>query len=129
MALRLPTPRSRPEPTIALINIVFLMLIFFMIAGTLAPPMDGQVELVSTEDLEGRPPPDTTVLTADGDLIYRGESTTPDAIIARAKTDSDDVDVRIVVDRNVAATTLMDHVATLRNAGATAIWIVTERGL
>ncbi len=27
---------SKREPTIALINIVFLMLVFFMVAGTLA---------------------------------------------------------------------------------------------
>ncbi|HBR39356.1 MAG TPA: biopolymer transporter ExbD, partial [Sulfitobacter pontiacus] len=34
--------KSKPqrEPTIALINIVFLMLVFFMVAGTLAQPLD-----------------------------------------------------------------------------------------
>jgi len=105
------------------------MLIFFMIAGTLAPPLDGDVALVSTEDLEGRDPPDATVLTADGDLIYRGKPTSTEEIITRADADGDNLDVRIVVDRNVAATTLMGHVATLRAAGATSIWIVTERGL
>ena len=28
---------NRREPTIALINVVFLMLVFFMVAGTIAP--------------------------------------------------------------------------------------------
>lgn len=32
--------KSEREPTIALINIVFLMLVFFMVAGTLAAPLD-----------------------------------------------------------------------------------------
>ena len=37
---------TRREPTIALINIVFLMLVFFMVAGTLSTPLDKDVPLV-----------------------------------------------------------------------------------
>lgn len=129
MTQRTPTPRSRPEPTIALINIVFLMLVFFMIAGTLATPLDDQVTLVSTENLDGRMPPNATVLTSDGTLRYRGTNTSPESIIARATKDEDQIEVRIVVDRAVPATVLMGHVAALREAGATSVWIITERGL
>ncbi|WP_458792716.1 ExbD/TolR family protein [Yoonia sp. MH D7] len=129
MALRSPSARSRPEPTIALINIVFLMLIFFMIAGTLAPPLDDQVKLVSTEDLEGRDPPDVAILTSAGDLFYRGAPTTTPDIIARAQNAGDTIDIRIVVDRDVPATVLMRHVSELRSQGAASVWIVTERGL
>ena len=53
--------RKKGEPTIALINIVFLMLIFFLVAGTLAQPLDGDLELVETSDLEGREPPEALV--------------------------------------------------------------------
>lgn len=127
MPLRSPTPRARPEPTIALINIVFLMLIFFMIAGTLAPPLDDRVTLVSTQDLDGRAPPDATILTADGGLIYRGSPTTAPQIIARAPDQP--ADIRLIVDRDVPANLLMTHVAALRAAGANSVWIVTERGL
>ena len=55
-------PAKKPEPAIALINIVFLMLIFFLIAGTLAPPLDKDLTLVRTAGLEGREPPDALVL-------------------------------------------------------------------
>lgn len=127
MPLHRPTPRTRPEPTIALINIVFLMLIFFMIAGTLAPPLDDNVTLVSTQDLDGRAPPDATILTAGGDLIYRGAPTTAAQILGRANGET--ADIRLIVDRDVPATVLMDHVATLRAAGASAVWVVTQRGL
>ena len=65
---------QKREPTIALINIVFLMLVFFMVAGTLAQPLDGDLDLVRTADLEGRAPPDTLVVHADGRLSYRGET-------------------------------------------------------
>ena len=47
-------PKRQKEPTIALINIVFLMLVFFMVAGTLAQPLSRDLELVKTSDLEGR---------------------------------------------------------------------------
>lgn len=123
------TPRSRPESTIALINIVFLMLIFFMVAGTLAPPLDARVSLVETDTLDGRAPPDATVLTSDGTLSYRGAPTTTQEIIARATGQDGEVAVRIVVDRNVPATILMQHAARLRTAGAQQVWIITERGL
>lgn len=44
---------SRREPTIALINIVFLMLVFFMVAGTLSQPLDKDLSLVRTADPKG----------------------------------------------------------------------------
>ena len=66
--------RKKSEPTIALINIVFLMLIFFLVAGTLAQPLHGKLQLIKTSDLEGREPPDALVLHANGRLSYRGET-------------------------------------------------------
>ena len=66
------TRKKKAEPTIALINIVFLMLIFFLVAGTLAQPLDGELELIETNALDGREPPDALVINAAGDLSYRG---------------------------------------------------------
>jgi biopolymer transport protein ExbD len=70
--MRACVPRTRREPTIALINIVFLMLVFFLAAATLARPLDGDLRLVRTSDLEGRAPPDALVIHSDGRLAYRG---------------------------------------------------------
>ena len=44
--MRARRPKTEREPTIALINIVFLMLIFFLVAGTLAQPLDSALKLV-----------------------------------------------------------------------------------
>lgn len=66
--------RTKGEPTIVLINIVFLMLIFFLVAGTLAQPLDDDLQLIETSDLECREPLDALVLHADGRLSYRGET-------------------------------------------------------
>ncbi|MEL6206235.1 MAG: biopolymer transporter ExbD, partial [Pseudomonadota bacterium] len=65
--------RAEREPTIALINIVFLMLIFFLVAGTLARPLDPDLTLVQTADLGPAGPPDALVVHADGRLSFRGD--------------------------------------------------------
>lgn len=131
MALRKARQRMKGEPTIALINIVFLMLIFFMIAGALAPPLDDGVDLVATSRIDGRSPPDATVIAPDGSLSYRGQPTTPADIVARETeaTGKDMPPVRLVPDRALPAQDLLSLSAALRDAGAGDIWLVTEKGL
>ncbi|GGX67042.1 hypothetical protein GCM10007385_40140 [Tateyamaria omphalii] len=127
--MRSRAPRFKREPTIALINIVFLMLVFFMVAGTLSPPLDRELALVSTSDLEGRPPPDALVVHADGVLSFRGT----DQVDAGAYMSSLDPEarkeVRIVPDRELSAAQLVSLGRDLRRAGAGKVIIVTERGL
>ncbi len=120
-----PPPRKKRDSTIPLINVVFLMLVFFLIAGTVAPPLDPTLHLVQTSDLEGREPPDALVLHADGSLSFRGQSTAPDAHIAASGTGP----TRIVPDRDVPAQRLMEVTGALRRAGATSVILVTERAL
>jgi len=134
MRLRGGHKRKAAEPTIALINVVFLMLIFFLIAGTVSPPLDDELQLVSVEGLDGRPPPDTLILHADGHLSLRGEVVLPEEIdiseLPDAEADEDgQIALRIIPDRDVPAVTLLEVTDQLRLAGATQIWLVTERGL
>jgi len=127
-----PIPRSRREPTIALINIVFLMLIFFMAAATLAPPLDGDLRLVHTADLEGRAPPDALVIHADGHLTYRGATLADAAAYMQAAypTGGETVQaVRIVPDAELPAQELIRIGEALRRAGAARVVMITERGL
>ena len=119
--------RTRREPTIALINIVFLMLIFFMAAATLAPPLDGALKLVRTADLEGRAPPDALVVHADGRLAYRGAAVA-DASAYMGQAGAEEV-VRIVPDAALPAPDLIQLSEALRRAGAARVVMVTERGL
>jgi biopolymer transport protein ExbD len=124
--IRARAPRRRREPTIALINIVFLMLVFFMVAGTLAQPLEPDLSLVRTAELEGRAPPDTLVVRADGTLRHRGE-TLPDAASFWAREQPQVA--RIVPDRDLDARRLVEIARALRLAGAERVMIVTERGL
>ncbi len=120
---------TRREPTIALINIVFLMLVFFMVAGTLARPLDTDLRLVRTAELEGRAPPDTLVVHADGRLMYRGEAIASVEAFYDARPEAERKRVRVVPDAALPAVTLVNLARDLRAAGASSVVIVTQRGL
>lgn len=118
-------PRRVRDSTIAMINVVFLMLIFFLIAGTVAPPLDPDLKLVDTSGLEGREPPDALVLRKDGTLSFRGTSTDPAAYLAAFGTGP----VRIVPDRDASGARLIEITGALRRLGAPSVFLVTERAL
>ena len=117
--------KTKRDPSIALINIVFLMLIFFLITGTIAPPLDSDLELVETSELEGREPPDALVLNADGALSFRGAVTD----VQRYMQGHGNGPVRIVPDRNASGPRLIEVTGALRRLGAPSVILVTERAL
>ena len=123
-----PRPSGRQESTIALINVVFLMLIFFLVAGTLAPPLDPEVTLAQTREAEAAPPPDALAVRADGSVHYRGAPTTLEAYLANRDGSSTDAPVKVFVDRALPATELIEIADRLRQLGATSVSIVTMRG-
>lgn len=127
--IRRPRPRSDREPTIALINVVFLMLIFFLVAGTVARPLDGDLKLVRTVDLDGAAPADALVVHADGRLTWRGaEVASPEAFLAGQPAEALAL-VRVVPDRDLPAAALVRIGRALYGAGAQRVVVVTERGL
>ena len=132
--LRLARPRqTRPrESTVTLINIVFLMLIFFLVAGTLTPPLDNTVALISTSDAERSEPPGSLFVTKEGEM--RAEGTVVDAagFVAQRQAEADApgdemLEIRVAADRDLPAARLVDIVGALKAAGAGKIAIVTER--
>lgn len=123
--IRPASPRRTRDSTIAMINVIFLMLVFFLIAGTVAAPLDPDLELVDTTGLEGREPPDALVLHRDGSLSFRGRATDP----ATYMVDQPFGPVRIVPDRNAPGPRLVEITGALRRLGATSVILVTERAL
>lgn len=124
MALRTaPIPRRKREPTIALINVVFLLLVFFLIAGTLAPPVNERLTLVKTTDLQEAPPPDGVVILSDGTMLKNGET------VGAAEVSAGGGVVKIVPDRDLSASKLVQIGRQLRAGGAESVIIVTERAL
>ncbi len=120
--------KARREPTITLINIVFLLLVFFLVAGTLAPAPDRDVELVDTSTLPAEVPPDALLLHPDGRLSYRGDDiSSAGAFLATAPPDILQR-TRVVPDRSVPALDMIQLAHDLVAAGSTQVVIVTRRG-
>jgi biopolymer transport protein ExbD len=114
------------EPTIALINVVFLMLVFFMVAGTFAPPLSRDIHLVEAAGLGRAAPPDALVLMSDGTLLHRGAPVADPATWVARRSGAT---ARVVPDRDAPAARLVEVARALRQAGAERVLIVTERGL
>lgn len=130
LRLARPRPTRQRESTIALINIVFLMLIFFLVAGTLTPPLDNEVELITTADAERSEPPGALFVTETGEMRANGETVDAAGFVAAkrsAASETQGLEVTVAADRNLPAARLVDIVGALKAAGASRISIVTER--
>jgi biopolymer transport protein ExbD len=121
----------KPENTIVLINVVFLMLIFFLIAGTLAPAPDHEVSLVSLAEMDSAPPPDMAFMRKDGTLTWRGAAISDGDLVATWRTLQDEAaeirPLRVAADRALPAVDLIDRLESLRKGGIGRIVLVTER--
>lgn len=123
------TRKRKAEPTIALINVVFLMLVFFLVAGSMSPPMDDDVTLVSLAEIEGRQPPNALMVHADGRVTWRGDAIDPSQFQLPDAAQEETGHIRLIPDRNAPAARLLEIAGLLRANGAEAVYVVTERGL
>ncbi|RUT34581.1 biopolymer transporter ExbD [Arsenicitalea aurantiaca] len=126
--MKLPRPEARrpQETAIALINVVFLMLIFFLVAGTIAPPSAPGVTLAVSTDAPQAPPNVALQIDAEGGLSWQGVPTRMEDFVARYQPREGE-SLRIGADRALPAEALIDSLGALRAAGITGIVLVTER--
>ncbi len=127
-----PTRRSqKPENTVALINVVFLMLIFFLVAGTLAPAPDSDVDFIDLAATDPAAPPDMLFVRADGTLTWRGQPLSLEDHVQRWQNlQNDGVDprpLRIAADRSLPAIDLLETLDELRKAGVDRLVLIAER--
>ena len=137
MKIARPVPRRRPEGTIALINVVFLLLIFFLVAGSLTPPLDGDVSMVETNDADASGPPDAVSARSDGQLYYRGEPVSAAAFLqGRGGADERaeqggppavNPEIKLVADKDLPAPRLLEILAEFRRLGAGRVLVITRR--
>ncbi|MFN3722118.1 MAG: ExbD/TolR family protein [Paracoccaceae bacterium] len=127
-----PPPRRRAESTITLINVVFLMLMFFLVAGQVAAPLAREIRLIDAQALATRAPDDALAVRADGTTLWRGVPTTPEDFAAARIAAGAGV-LRLVPARDLAAQDLLRIANALRRAGAAqgvaaiGLRLVTER--
>ncbi|MBL26267.1 MAG: biopolymer transporter ExbD [Rhodospirillaceae bacterium] len=130
MRLRAPQREtSDDERILPLINVVFLLLIFFMIAGRLASSDPFNIEPPQSAS-EGPPEAQEMVVLvgADGDLALDGEimdETTLEAAVAERMAAEDVPPLRLKADGRADATKVVAVMELLREAGVESLRLLT----
>jgi len=151
MNLESPDSGRRPplEPVLPLINVVFLLLIFFMVAGQLAPRPEGDATAPDSasanteEDLEQL----MLVLDAEGRLLHdgqpqdagqvtelvrdyqaRGDRKRAEAALIRQQSEAAEQQdpVRLLADAGTPLKSLRHSLELLRDAGVEEVRLVTR---
>lgn len=117
--------RSAREPVVPMINVVFLLLIFFLMTAQIVPPAPFDLTLpnASGDEDTGQK---ALYISASGEIAYdtfRGEAALAQAVAATA-----DSPLRLYADATLPAATLAKVLAQLTALGATGVEIVTEGG-
>lgn len=130
MRIKIEQPRKKEADQLPLINIVFLMLVFFLLAGTIAPTYDLDVQPAKAKDTQAgelrRP---ALFIGRDGNLSFRGQELLPEDLsttLASAGLDKD-IGLRIVADRETEASFVLNALAQAQAAGIGRLFLVTLR--
>jgi biopolymer transport protein ExbD len=113
-----------------LINIVFLLLIFFLVAGVIKEVEPLEVEPpVSTANAEAAPADLTIYISPDG-RIALGDEILPDDTaqidLGMAVSADPDQSIRIIADQGVDTVKVIEILDTLRASGSTRVKLVTR---
>lgn len=129
MRLKQRPRRPAPETTVPLINIVFLMLIFFLFAGTITRDDAGRIEPPSSiaEDEKIRST-DALIVDAQGNFFHRNAQVTLDGMTAGGGgADDASRPFLLAPDAGLPAARLKETLAELKKAGITNITLITLR--
>ncbi|MCF3935781.1 biopolymer transporter ExbD [Acuticoccus sp. M5D2P5] len=128
-----PRRRDAGESTIPLINVVFLLLVFFLVAGTLSAPRDEEVELATAEEFTPSGlQADALYIAADGSVRVGGavmETRAAIEAIGAIHEESGEplVEIAVIPDRNLDAPALLDLLAEVRTITEIPLRIVVRR--
>lgn len=131
--MKLKTRARKPaeENLVPLINIVFLILIFFLVASTIRPFTERDIRLAETKEASSSGAvPRMLLLTRDNRRIVGGEGLSDAALLAQAKAwaDGSEQSVTVVADAELEGPALVEAVALLTAAGIKEVKLLTRRG-
>lgn len=118
--------RKRAEPTITLINVVFLLLAFFIVAGTIAEPPPTGLALVQLAEGQPQPAEDRVALGADGAPIWPPGISDAAGFVAALPAEAGGI-ARVLPDRAAPAAALVALARDLQAAGAVEVRMLAER--
>lgn len=128
---RLPR-RSRREPDLtSLINIIFLILIFFVVAGSLRPFSARDIELTKVaRESAAAVVPSRLIIHRDGRIRYGGQDVSVAGLSGLVR-DGPKLDmskpITIVADGRVEGSLVLEVSRALRNAGLQEVSVMVER--
>jgi biopolymer transport protein ExbD len=127
-----PRPKSDDERILPLINVVFLLLIFFMLAGRLAATDPFQVEPPrSAAEGPAAAQEAVVLLGADGRLALDGEVLDPPSLeraVAQRLEQEPGTTIRLKADGGAEATEVVAIMELLRDAGVERLKLLTVPG-
>lgn len=120
--------REPPENTVPLINVVFLMLIFFLFAGSISKDEARQIEppinIVEDETIRS-----TGALVVDPEgKIYFGDVEISVVDWLTQQVGTEDGPLKVAADGDLKADVLEKLIAELKASGRTDIVLITRRG-
>ena len=124
-----PGSSRRPdiEPVLPLINIVFLLLIFFMVAGHLGPTLPANLHPPASASATPEPPQHADlVIHRDGSLSWRGQPISLGALPDRLDGLGKERPLEVLTDGRQPVAVLRPALSALRRAGITDIVLITR---
>lgn len=131
MKLRRPSRFQENEPALPLINIVFLLLIFFMIAGVLAesPPFPVSPPGFEEKAAEGETKNLRLYVSAEGAFALGSEELPRAAVLERLEaTEAAPALLDIGADKEADAAVLVTLMRELREAGQHELRLIVQEG-
>jgi len=113
------------DALLPLINLVFLMLIFFIVAGQIADTPLPELPPTSTSGEQQQPYADL-IVSADGSWTLAGETVTPDNLVAKLAPAKDQQSLRVAAADTLAMSDLEALFRVLEQAGYQDILLLTE---
>lgn len=125
MEIESPRKRQAQESIVPMINVVFLLLIFFLMTSQIAPP--DPVEVTAPQSLSGGEPQAEAKLFLDADGKLYFNETSGDAVLEALKVDNKEAErVLLTADKNVEAIRLAKVMRELAGLGVPHVELVVS---
>lgn len=120
--------RSMDDNILPLINVVFLLLIFFVLAGTIAQTAPFGITLPASHNVQDRAIPADKVLSigTDGQLAFAGQTIEPDALAQTLADWPTGQPLQVRADSALKAQRLSALLVRLRGAGIAEVRLLTQ---
>ncbi|MGM0585578.1 MAG: ExbD/TolR family protein [Pseudomonadota bacterium] len=125
MRIEAPPRREGRESVVPMINVVFLLLIFFLMTARIAPPEPLEVSPPEAQRPGAAAPGAALHVSADGSLAYEGAR--GEAVFAALAAREGDAPLRVRADARLEAAELARVLARLSEAGLARVELAAVR--